>query len=303
MTAFFMLSGFSLYLADEEIELNWSGLRKFYIKRITCIMPLYFAYCVGYLLLFPERNSLREIVVLLPTEVLGIQSFFSTLFGISHNGGTWFISCILFCYFLYPLLLVLIKGISRQVKIILCFILIFVMIYAPFVVIRFGLHSIYENPLFRCMEFALGIIYCYEWKDRQLRFPLLGGLIIIVLENIILIVSVTLLVNKGFYMNDYMAYNIICLPILSIMLITYASWNLEIGKVCKNIILFLSSITYAIFLATDFSWLIMKRTVLEYTDATRIKLPAAVIICVVIATAMHLLIEKSAKKILSSRFG
>lgn len=78
----------------------------------------------------------------MPIEFLGLQSFFSSLFGYSHNGGTWFISCILFCYLAYPFLQEGIKAMGKKGRIRLMAFCMIILLYAPIVVHVFSLKSI-----------------------------------------------------------------------------------------------------------------------------------------------------------------
>ena len=105
MTAFFMLSGFSLFL-------DWSGrplsdkkaVLSFWKKRVLRIMPIYWAVTLVFVLLMLalKKDTISNVIVLAPIEILGLQSVFHSLFNVSHNGGTWFVSCILICYAVYP---------------------------------------------------------------------------------------------------------------------------------------------------------------------------------------------------------
>ena len=106
MTGFFLLSGYALNLSNKNFE-NARDVKKFYIKRLIAILPLYYAYAAINVAINIFRNGTTaaiEELILFPTEFLGIQSVFASLFPYSHNGGSWFISCILICYLLYPLL-------------------------------------------------------------------------------------------------------------------------------------------------------------------------------------------------------
>ena len=96
MTAFFMLSGYVLFLTYKDKSLVQApALKNFYLKRVLGIFPLYLVVAMLYVVTLGQESSFQNLV-LLPIEVLGLQSVFSTLFPVSHNGGTWFISCLLF---------------------------------------------------------------------------------------------------------------------------------------------------------------------------------------------------------------
>lgn len=99
MTGFFMLSGFVLCYVN-AFNKNFD-IMIFYKKRLIQIMPVYLIISSLWVFLFSKEEIIDEII-LLPVTILGIESVFTSLFNISHYGGTWFVSCILF--FLFPLL-------------------------------------------------------------------------------------------------------------------------------------------------------------------------------------------------------
>ena len=113
MTGFFMLSGYSLYYIYEEKNLlDIKYIINFYKKRLSGIMPVYYVIAILYII-FLGRETILQNIIIAPIEILGLQSAFSSLFGYSHNGGTWFISCILLCYVFFPL----IQNIVKQMEI------------------------------------------------------------------------------------------------------------------------------------------------------------------------------------------
>lgn len=98
MTGFFILSGTVLYHTHGDEKTSHHNIWSFYKKRFLGIMPLYWVVAI----LFYLDNSITNIdVILLPVESLGLQAEFTGSFDIGHNGGTWFVSCLLICYFFF----------------------------------------------------------------------------------------------------------------------------------------------------------------------------------------------------------
>ena len=159
MVVFFMLSGFVIFLGHENSD--WSNsklLAYFYLRRLISIYPLYLFLHFTYEIVF-RPLSVKENLLILPVELLGLQSFFSSLFSVSHNGGTWFVSCLLFCYFLFPLFELIVRGLrSKRSCLILCLLLYIILAIAPVVNYVFKTNSLYENPFFRSLEFLLGVL-------------------------------------------------------------------------------------------------------------------------------------------------
>ena len=122
MTGFFLLSGYEINLSTARKDIsNIKEIKFFYLKRMISVLPLYYAYAIVNVLInittkWPAKNF--EEIILFPIETLGIQSVYSTLFPFSHNGGSWFISCILICYFVFPLLNILTRELSDKNRII-----------------------------------------------------------------------------------------------------------------------------------------------------------------------------------------
>ena len=105
---------------------NVGDIKKFYLKRLISILPLYYAWAlvnIGQNILIDGSDAVVEELILFPIEALGIQSVYATLFPFSHNGGSWFISCILICYFVYPLIQVLTKSLTDRARLRLILIL------------------------------------------------------------------------------------------------------------------------------------------------------------------------------------
>lgn len=188
MTGFFMLSGFTLFLTNSNSDFTSKAKTKtFYMKRLISILPAYYMTALLYIV-FIGNETLTQNIWLAPIEILGLQSIFTSVFAYSHNGGTWFISCLLICYIFYPFLQELVKQMAIKNKFILLGLCFFILLYSPFIVENFGLATIYDNPWFRLIEFIIGVIlasfksdyennvlvnkYLFKWK-----FIILEGLI------------------------------------------------------------------------------------------------------------------------------
>lgn len=164
MVMFFMLSGFSLYYNYNNKEmLTLCDIGRFYKKRIVNVYPLYIVIYLLYLVFF-NNLSLAKNILIAPYEILLLQSHFNSVFNVLHNGGTWFISCLAFSYFMYPFLQLLLKQIKRN-KLKLALILYVICSAAPFVVYTFEISNIYSHPFFRTIEFFIGMIMASFFMD------------------------------------------------------------------------------------------------------------------------------------------
>lgn len=206
MTAFFLISGFSLsYVNAEKDYTNRNNVFLFYKKRIVSIMPMYWFMVLVYPIwdVFVNNNTFTKNLVLAPTEILGLQNAFNSLFGYTHNGGTWFVSCILFCYFIFPFIHDLINEMKIKTKIFLSSLFGLFLIYSPFLVNYLQIDNIYSNPFFRILEFVIGMLIFPIWnemKEKQWYKNYIANWILFALIFCILIIIVTKLVKKIFWL-------------------------------------------------------------------------------------------------------
>lgn len=218
MTGFFLLSGYALHLSYGKKDMSdIPSIRKFYIKRLIAILPLYYTWAIIKVVLHIfEKGTAAAIeeTVLLPVESLGMQSWFATLFPFSHNSGSWFISCIMVCYFVFPLLDHLTRHLKQGSKKVLIVILSAVLLYSPFVQHYFDLPSLYDNPFFRVLEFTVGILVCQlnlSQSDSSRVIAMLRKHQIGLMSVICLVVGV--MAARHFRLPaDYMMYNCVALP-------------------------------------------------------------------------------------------
>ena len=303
MTGFFMLSGFVLYANyGSENTMELPLLKRLYFKRFISIFPLYLFVSLLYMIFFGSEN-LRQNIVLLPVETLGLQSHFSTLFDVSHNSGTWFISCLFFCYLLFPLLQGFTRQISNRSRLITMSICIFIVLWAPLVVHTFSTAGIYESPFFRVLEFFIGVLLCGLTNNIGVhsKFAFVGSLRAFFAEFVLLFGLVSLGVYKGVAVGNYNLYNLIALPLFILMIATLSlvkSPALSKSKALR----YCAKISFAVFLAQTFNTEIENFIFTKfgiYGNVLKILIPFAV--CAILAITMHHLVEKPCGKILKRK--
>lgn len=299
MTGFFLLSGFSLYHSCRSSDLTkLAQIKLFYKKRCAGILPLYWFTAIMYVLLERTENVLQN-VALLPIEFLGIQSAFSSLFLYSHNSGTWFISCILLCYLIFPFLSECVKQMGTRLKVFLTALSIGILLYSPFIVILFEQPSIYTNPFFRMLEFFIGILTAslvQESAGSGHLKKILANKLVLFLELILLIESVKTLYKLEIGIGDYMLYSLAALPVFCLMLAGLSQADFPILKHSKTV-RYLSDISYAFYLSQFFIWPIVQRAVqVTGLNTTVFKCALSLFIGILFSVLMHELIEKPCKK-------
>ena len=300
MTAFFMLSGYVLFLTYKDKSLVQApALKNFYLKRIFGIFPLYLVVAVLYVVTLGQE-SVSQNLVLLPVELLGLQSVFSTLFPVSHNDGTWFISCLLLAYLAFPLMQEAVKQMTTRTKWIALAICAAVLRWSPLVVHTFKTDSIYSNPFFRGLEFFIGVLLC-SLPIRAGIAKVLATWKVFVAEAVLLIAGISIAVRLNVFVGNYMLYDWIVLPLFACMILTLAgikSPRLQGSAVLR----YASAASYAFFLAQVFNtqienWLFP----LCGIQNNALQIAVSVALCAVIAIALHELVEKPCAKALKKK--
>ncbi len=246
MVAFFMLSGFSLYYSNGDKNLfEGDNLFSFYRKRAISILPLYFLVCIGHAFVF-ERDWLLHLK-LFPIQAFGIQTFYDGLFYVSHNGTTWFVSCLFFSYFLYPLVQEIIKRFSVKIKICVLTFLIFLSTYSPWIGMWYQSTTQYANPLFRGIQFFIGVLACAVLMDlRKENFEkkTLRNLGIVIVSIGIIIYAI----QEGVLQLQLLRNALI--SVILIFSVGVRSETLEKNKVLH----YASTLTYPFYILQDFIW-------------------------------------------------
>lgn len=172
---FFVLSGYlmAFHYGSKMVEASWRAslrymlkkLKKFYVLHLTtfCVMALYLVYQK----VFTGASYSHGIYGFIRDAVLNLTLLKSWYFpsAFSFNGVSWFLSSILFIYFLFPKTVAFFKTkdfhelgfafcISLLVKVILD-----TWFYKNGLYLYHGF-SAYTNPLYRYLDFLLGYLGC-----------------------------------------------------------------------------------------------------------------------------------------------
>jgi peptidoglycan/LPS O-acetylase OafA/YrhL len=291
---------FSSYMGRDGAYLAlWSADYFFYCLFVT--------YNKAYILndrawdVIVNDGSIMDNLILLPIEMFGLQSVFDSLFGYTHNAGTWFISCILFCYIVFPLVYNLIKETKTKIKFFCGVVIGGILIYSPFLAEYFQLHIIYSNVFFRMIEFVIGMLLCSIWLDvnktnwykkyigrKRFFFGMFFALIILV----------TVLVKMNIFIGNYMIYNIVALPCFVAIVFSGAGIETKIFN-SSRLVKYAISISYVFFFAQLYTWDITTAivTVLDI-DTNILRIILSFVLCTIIAIIMHGIIEKPLKKVM-----
>lgn len=307
MTGFFLLSGYVMNLTYGCKDMSSSAeIKRFYLKRIISIIPLYFVWASLWAIaniIVNGKSAFIEELILFPIEMLGIQSVFSSLFTYSHNGGSWFISCILICYFIYPLLNVIFKTITDRDRLIVVFILSAILLWSPLVQHFFNLQSFYSNPFFRVLEFSIGILVSQlNISASPHELILLLRKYFVCIASLVCLIGGVTVARMNNIPGDFMLYSWVALPCFVSLMVSLGSYNFR--KLHNSrIVKYLAEVSFCFFLGQImYVWYVVKYA-FEYVGIESNIMKILVSFCIVfsIANVLHYFVEIPSSKYLKQR--
>ena len=297
MVCFFVVSGFSIYYNNSNRNLLDAGeLRTFYKKRFITLFPIYIlVHMLSYVLV---ENTLQQKIYSTPVELLGLQSMYGGLFGISHSGATWFISSLLLGYFIYPLVQELLKM-NRRCIYLVTSVIFSVLVYSEVVMLQiFGVQPGYVNPVFRAMQVAVGAALCMAFteddKGNNKKAALMMAVNLIITG---LITVFTLHYKMGIvYVTTPLYYYLIALAML--ISIKFKPRLLTKSKLIK----YAGSLTFYFFILQVFLWRLSAKVCgLTGFESNKGKLLVSFVLCVALSILCKELYDKHVQKYLKNK--
>ena len=297
MVCFFVVSGFSIYYNNSNRNLLDAGeLRTFYKKRFITLFPIYIlVHMLSYVLVV---NTVQQKIYSTPVELLGLQSMYGGLFGISHSGATWFISSLLLGYFIYPLVQELFKM-NRSCIYIATSVIFFVLVYSEVVMLQiFGVQPGYVNPVFRAMQVAFGAALCMAFTEddkgnnKKAAIMMVANLIITGL-----LTAFALHYKMGIeYVTTPIYYYLIAFAML--ISIKFKPRLLTKSKIIK----YAGSLTFYFFILQVFLWRLSAKVCgLTGFESNKGKLLVSFVLCVALSIICKELFDKHAQKYLKNK--
>lgn len=297
MVCFFVVSGFSIYYNNSNRNLLDAGeLRTFYKKRFITLFPIYIlVHMLSYVLVV---NTVQQKIYSTPVELLGLQSMYGGLFGISHSGATWFISSLLLGYFIYPLVQELLKMNQRCIYLVTS-VIFFVLVYSEVVMLQiFGVQPGYVNPVFRAMQVAFGAALCMAFTEddkgnnKKAAIMMVANLIITGL-----LTAFALHYKMGIeYVTTPIYYYLIAFAML--ISIKFKPRLLTKSKLIK----YAGSLTFYFFILQVFLWRLSAKVCgLTGFESNKGKLLVSFMLCVALSIICKELFDKHAQKYLKNK--
>lgn len=315
MSMFFILSGFSINYGNlGKPEWDYLKVKQFYAKRLVQILPTYLLIHCLWLIL--GGDSFIRWAFLTPLELSVMQAMYPNIFGILHNGGTWFISCLLMAYVLYPVIRALLLGLGKKTVYCVTAVTVLLLIYLPVAGSYYALGQVYSNPVYRCLEFALGVLISYSAYhiSTSADFEKNGNLTAIVATAVSLLLFALFsyfLINGSAIGHGklVLALSSLCLyPFIMFTLcasfISRCPW-LENNKVIK----YLSGLVYYFFILQLFLWKISDAVIkglrgISGADLSSniSKLTISFTICLLLSVILFEFFDKPIKRFCFNRF-
>lgn len=297
MVCFFVVSGFSIYYNNSNRNLLDAGeLRTFYKKRFITLFPIYIlVHMLSYVLVV---NTVQQKIYSTPVELLGLQSMYGGLFGISHSGATWFISSLLLGYFIYPLVQELLKMNQRCIYLVTS-VIFFVLVYSEVVMLQiFGVQPGYVNPVFRAMQVAFGAALCMAFTEddkgnnKKAAIMMVANLII---TGLLTVFALHYKMGIEYVTTPIYYYLIAFAMLISIM---FKPRLLTKSKLIK----YAGSLTFYFFILQVFLWRLSAKVCgLTGFESNKGKLLVSFVLCVALSIICKELFDKHAQKYLKNK--
>lgn len=315
MTMFFILSGFSINYGNLcKPEWDYFKIKQFYAKRLVQILPTYLLIHCMWLVL--GGDSFMRWFFLSPLELSALQSMYPNIFGILHNGVTWFISCLLIAYVLYPVIRALLLGLGKRQILCITAIIIFLLIYLPVVGNYYSLGGVYSNPVFRCLEFALGVLISYSAYHISIAYDFekhrnLTAIVASAMSLLLFAIFCNFLINESSVGHGRYIISLSSLCLYPFIMFTlWASFIARCSWFENNMVIkYLSSLVYYFFILQIFLWKISDAVIsLIYricsVDLTSniCKLSISFIICLLLSIIVFEFFDKPIKRFCFSKF-
>ena len=297
MVCFFVVSGFSIYYNNSNRNLLDAGeLRTFYKKRFITLFPIYIlVHMLSYVLVV---NTVQQKIYSTPVELLGLQSMYGGLFGISHSGATWFISSLLLGYFIYPLVQELLKMNQRCIYLVTS-VIFFVLVYSEVVMLQiFGVQPGYVNPVFRAMQVAFGAALCMAFTEDDKGNNKKAAIMMV--ANLIITGLLTAFALHYKMEIEYVTTPIYYYLIAFAMLISIKFKPRLLTK--SKLIKYAGSLTFYFFILQVFLWRLSAKVCgLTGFESNKGKLLVSFVLCVALSIICKELFDKHAQKYLKNK--
>ena len=269
---------------------------------MCAIYPAYLFIVISYLFI-DNTLELKDCLALLPMDLLLLQSSVSGTFFSLHHGGTWFISCLAFCYIITPSAINYLKHLNESSCAKLLYFLAFVDMYMFPIVQHMdyaGQIGVYDSIIYRGIEYVIGMIIAAMYLSNNMYIKIKTSKYRKIFLLVLFLIMFFVIGHGSFLRSSYMT-----LPVFIILLMQVLSMQDEkfLLKLSNNTCIRLSnSIAYEIFLAQFFCFSIVKTFIVKFNLNNQLNiLLMSICVCIFIAILMNRIITIPGK-IMLQRF-
>ena len=272
---FFLLSGFVLSLGyGRKIDDGSFCYRGFLKRRFLKLYPLHLLCLIFFFVV--SKASLDWPVLL---NVLLLQAWIPNPdYYFSCNSVSWFLSCLFFCYFLFPFAY---KRLSLRWLFFVIVGYLLALLLTPYEKIN---AILYVNPLARFVDFYLGMFLCqvYE-RRRELNIPQWTELIMVLL----LLISLALYPYVDAKFRNAPLYWLVLIPLIYV----FAQEKGYVSRWLKTkSMLFLSSLSMPLFLTHQMLINILLRRLPEISAP--MMLAVCIFITLMVSWGIHIIFSR-----------
>ena len=248
VTFFFVVSGFLLPMWHDAASVRHIGYRHFVLPRVLRLYVVHWIALAVYIAVvwwFDGRPVITSALLpnfLLVHTYMPVRDVF-----FSYNGVSWFMSCLVLAYMLYP---ILVKMPSRTLLAIVVTIGVFHLVATPLCSVTMK-EWFYVNPVLRLSDFILGIL-TFRWltthKECAVSTSCAG---MIEALTVLLIVLWLWAVKNVQVLSIYDQVLVWWLPVVAwvMLLVAFENKGTWLNKIlCLKPLLWLGSISLAVFM-------------------------------------------------------
>ena len=306
---FIMLSGAMLPLGYGEKAVDGRlDMKQFMRNRLARLYPVYFLTLLCGVILFDVNHSLSAIPAII-CDAFMVQGWIpSADFYFSGNPPGWCMADFLFFYLLFPFIYPRLASRPQRFFIILLAIILLYFSLTPLLPESLIEPLTYISPLFRSLDFVLGLLIGYLFVRMPFRFRHSSGKATL-LETIAVIIAGLFYYFQGFSQPLYNNASWWWLPV-GILIIVFGSrpfgegaWSRMLS--CKWLVDF-GAASYSFFLTGYLCIMSVKLLLIHFTrDEDIINRPACMLIALAVAIPVGLLtyryVELPLARLLSAR--
>ncbi|MBQ2901307.1 MAG: acyltransferase [Agathobacter sp.] len=301
VTVFFMLSGFGLRKSNQELAIrDFSGVLKYYKKRILSIYPLFLLLTVVALIFqFRVMDSWNETLMRLPVQFTLLHILVGKdMHGFLFNDNCWYISALFVLYLLFPILNECANRLRVRAKVVSCVVLWVVSIGVYFYCVygtELTFLDYYPNPFLRIPEFMIGML-CADLSE-EVGSWMAGNRAIgkVCLANsnwvctgivgaMAIFAAIVLTILYPHFKQETNLYGVIVIPCTAVVFLCMANWEWGNRMGGNKLVRWLAGLGLEVYLCQSFATLVLAKVKVDGNVDEMVFMLLTVLFAVVVNT-------------------